>query len=61
MFRWCSSYLKMNLFNLSIVILTIIAIHIIYANAEPNARNSTKKAFKYIISDGVQDFAFEDW
>lgn len=46
----------------SIVILINIAIKIIYATAyiESNTRNSTKKIFKYIISDGVQDFAIEN-
>lgn len=46
----------------SIAILIAMAITIIYASAhaEPNARNSTTKIFKYIISDGVQDFAVEN-
>lgn len=49
-------------FKSSIVILIAMAIKIIYASAyaQPNARNSTTKMFKYIISDGVQDFAVEN-
>lgn len=45
-----------------IVILVNIAIKITYASAyaESHARNSTTKLFKYIISDGVQDFAIEN-
>lgn len=44
----------------AVVMLIIIAIKIAYAYPEQNARNSTKKFFKYIISDGVQDFAIEN-
>lgn len=43
----------------SIAIWIVMAITIMYAYAEPNARNSTAKVFKYILSDGVQDFAVE--
>lgn len=39
------------------VIVIIIVIKIVYA--EMNKRNSTTTLFKYIISDGVQDFAIE--
>lgn len=49
-------------FKYSIAIfITIITIKILCAYAEPSARNSTRKIFKFIISDGVQDFAIEDW
>lgn len=48
----------MKLFKYSIIILVIIAVKMLYA--EQNTRNSTRKFFKYIISDGVQDFAMEN-
>lgn len=49
----------------SLAFVLIIAINVMYAAAaayaQPNGRNSTRQIFKYIISDGIQDFAVESW